>query len=264
MSAMFIRMGIFEHTKIRLPPPAKEKIITVQVDPESFKLNKQIVQSEDGGRNEPTEGAFLSDKTRAFDRQTRSRNTDVFKAGRAAESAGRRRVPPKELKFSDLGINKASDDPFKQAAKDYTDAKNGNGKRNIAGQVSSTNDYIEEIPLGDVTNLNTIEYKYYGFYHRIRQKLEQFWGRSIQEKAEQLAKRGRVPASDDDLITALQITLDDEGEVIAIKVKGSSGIKELDDAAIESFNDAGPFPNPPKDLIVDGKVTIEWGFVVKS
>jgi outer membrane biosynthesis protein TonB len=44
----------------------------------------------------------------------------------------------------------------------------------------------------------------------------------------------------------------------------TSGIKELDDAAIESFNDAGPFPNPPKGLVVDGKVTIEWGFVVKS
>jgi len=258
---MFIRMGIFQHAKIRIPPP-KDRAITINVDPESFKLNKQIVQSEDGGRNEPTKGAFLSDKTRAFDRQTRARNVDIFKQARRGETAGGKRSP-KQLKFSDLGAQVAQD-PFKQAAKDYSNAKNGDGKRNIAGQVSSTNDYIEDIPLGDVTNLNTIEYKYYGFYHRIRQKLEQFWGRSIQEKAQQLAKRGRAPASEDDLITALQITLDHQGEIIAIRVMGSSGIKELDDAAIESFNDAGPFPNPPKDLIVDGKVTLEWGFVIKS
>jgi hypothetical protein len=33
---------------------------------------------------------------------------------------------------------------------------------------------------------------------------------------------------------------------------------------VESFNQAGPFPNPPQDLIVEGKVKIEWGFVVKS
>jgi len=42
-------------------------------------------------------------------------------------------------------------------------------------------------------------------------------------------------------------------------------VKELDDAAIESFNKAGPFPNPPKDLISNsGTAIIKWGFVVKS
>lgn len=265
MGTLLLRMKIFDSSKIIPEETKTEKPIVIKIDPESFKLKKQIVQSEDGSaRNEVTKGAYLSDKTRTFDRQTRARNVDVFKSARRSESAGNPgRVSPKNLKFSDLGAQVA-DNPFKKAAKEYKDAKNGNGKRNIAGQVSSTNDYIEDIPLGDMTNLNTVEYKYYGFYHRIRQKLEQFWGRSIQEKAAQLFKRGsRVPASDE-LITALQITLDHQGEVIAIKVLGTSGVKELDDAAIESFNDAGPFPNPPKELIVDGKVTLEWGFVVKS
>lgn len=264
MGTMLIRMGVFKHSRIKFPEETKTKPITINIDPDSFKLKKQIVQSEDGGRNEVTEGAFLSDKTRTFDRQTKSRNVDIFKNARRGETAGSPgKVKPKDLKFSDLGAQVA-DNPFKQAAKDYTNAKSGNGQRNIAGQVSSTNDHIEDIPLGDMTNLNTVEYKYYGFYHRIRQKLEQFWGRSIQEKAAQLAQRGsRVPASEE-LITALQITLDHQGEVIAIKVVGTSGVKELDDAAIESFNDAGPFPNPPRELVVDGKVTLEWGFVVKS
>jgi TonB family protein len=261
MLTMLIRMGVFERAKIKLPEP--EKPLVIKIDPDSFKLSKQIVQSEDGGRNEPVKGAYLSDKTRAFDRQTKARVTDTFRPEQRSERKAGGKVSPKDLKFSDLGAHVA-ENPFKTAAKEYSDAKNGNGKRNIAGHVSSTNDYVEDVPLGDVTNLNTVEYKYYGFYHRIRQKLEQFWGRSIQEKAQQLAKRGRAPASDEDLITALQITLDHEGEVIAIRVMGSSGIKELDDAAIESFNDAGPFPNPPKDLIVDGKVTLEWGFVIKS
>lgn len=266
LGTLLLRMKIFDESKIiNIEDKKSEKPIVINIDPESFKLNKQIVQSEDGeSRNEVTKGAYLSDKTRTFDRQTRSRNVDVFKGARRSESAGSPgKVSPKNLKFSDLGAQIA-DNPFKQAAKDYNNAKNGNGKRNIAGQVSSTNDYIEDIPLGDMTNLNTVEYKYYGFYHRIRQKLEQFWGRSIQEKAAQLFKRGsRVPASED-LITALQITLDHQGEVVAIKVLGTSGVKELDDAAIESFNEAGPFPNPPKELIVDGKVTLEWGFVVKG
>lgn len=234
-------------------------------EPLIVKLNpsakKQIVQSEDSAKREEKDDAFLSDKTRSFDRQTRSRVTDRFNEGRAAAGAQKRGV--KDLKLSDLG-SEVSGDPFKKAAEDYTKIKNGQMGKAPDRTVSSTNDHVEEIPLGDLTHLNTVEYKYYGFYHRIRLKLEQFWGRSIYEKAEQLAKEGRrVPASDE-LITALVITLDHEGEIVSIQVKGSSGIKELDDAAVESFNEAGPFPNPPKDLVVNGKVTLEWGFVVKS
>jgi hypothetical protein len=49
-----------------------------------------------------------------------------------------------------------------------------------------------------------------------------------------------------------------------VKILGASGVKELDDAAVESFNHAGPFPNPPKDLLINDVATIEWGFVVNS
>lgn len=238
-----------------------KKTLVIKIDPEAFKLKKQIVQSEDGGKNEVVPEAYLSDKTRAFDRQSRARKNDIFNQGQSG--GGSPKQGTKNMKLSDLGAS-PGEDPFKKAAEDYTKAKNGFGKAEVARRVSSTNDHLIDIPLGDVTNLNTVEYKYYGFYHRIRQKLEQFWGRSLEEKSRQLAKAGRQVASSEEHVTALQITLDDEGEILAIKVLGTSGIRELDDAAIESFNEAGPFPNPPKGLIVDGKVTLEWGFVVKS
>ena len=102
------------------------------------------------------------------------------------------------------------------------------------------------------------------FYHRIRQRLEQYWGSSIQSKAKHLYKSGRrIPASEN-LITAITVTLDVKGNILDIKIDGTSGVKELDQAAIESFNKAGPFPNPPKGLLVDGRAVIQWGFVVKS
>jgi protein TonB len=134
----------------------------------------------------------------------------------------------------------------------------------LAQGLSATNDYVEEVTLGDFTHLNTVEYKFYGFYHRIRQKLEQFWGKSIQEKAEAIFRSGRRLPASENLITSLQVTLDAKGEIVNVKILGASGVKELDDAAIESFNEAGPFPNPPKELLVNGKATIDWGFVVKS
>lgn len=237
----------------------REKPITVTLL-NDHKFRKQIVQSLDSENTDLKEDAFLSDKTRSFDRQRVAKNIDIFT--KPLQKSGKRGGRQK-IKMSDLG-SLVKTDPFREGAKDYSQDKDGDGGDSPIRKMSSTNDYVEDIPLGDVTTLNTVEYKYYGFYFRIRQKLEQFWGRSIQEKAQELASSGRrVPASEN-LITALVVVLNPSGSIIDIYLKGSSGIKELDDAAIEAFNEAGPFPNPPKDLVRNGKVTIEWGFVVSS
>lgn len=285
-----IHLGaLFTHLKMKevptLPPPVAGTKAPIKVQLEKLpqdQTKKQIVQSEDGGIKKKVDDAYLSDKDRAFDRESVARNVDTFKSGKSsgggseAQSRGgktkskRREAKtkkgvPKDMKLSDLGANVGAPDPFLSAAKDYTAKKNGHGPGKESSQrVSSTNDHVTDVPLGDVTHLNTAEYKYYGFYHRIKQRLEQFWGRSIQEKAEQLAKGGRRVASDDELITSLQITLNHVGEVVEIRITGTSGVKELDDAAIESFNQAGPFPNPPKGLIRNGRVTLEWGFVINT
>lgn len=245
---------ISEREKVQ--EPKRPLVVRVEKD-----KRKQIVQSEDSDRKDVQDDSFLSDKNRSFDRQTRAKVTDKFNQGQRSE--GGKKSGSKDLKLSDLGSG-VGEDPFKKAADNYKKQKNGEGGKDPSRTVSSTNDHVSDISLGDLTHLNTVEYKYYGFYHRIRQKLEQFWGRSLHAKAEEMIRAGRrVPASEE-LITALVITLDHKGDIIDIHIKGSSGVRELDDAAIESFNEAGPFPNPPKDLVVNGKVTLEWGFVVQS
>ncbi len=226
--------------------------------------NRQIVASEDPAAvTTPKEKAYLSDKNRAFDRQTKARIVDQFQKGTKG-SRGKR--GQRNLSLGALGGAIAKNNPFEKAAREYTHAKREN--KQVAGgrggrSISATNDHLTDIPEGDLTHLNTVEYKFYGYYFRIRQKLEGFWGRSVQEKAALLAGEGRI-VSDEELVTALRIVMNSEGEIVDVIILGSSGVQELDDAAIESFNEAGPFPNPPKDLIVDGRVTIEWGFVVKS
>jgi TonB family protein len=240
LSVKLIRMQRVSSTD-STSPPLKVRLIDT---------HRQIVDAHDPETlTKPSDKAYLSNKDRAVERQTRARRVDSFKSGGKGS-----------MQLSDLGAFSKSYDPLKTAAKH---ARKSGGSGNQRG-VSSSNDHLLDVPLGDLTYLNTVEYKYYGYYHRIKQKLEQFWGRSIFEKAQALAKSGRRVASEEELITALIIVLDSEGEILSISVKGSSGVKELDDAAIESFNQAGPFPNPPKDLIVDGRVKIEWGFVVKT
>jgi len=285
LGVIFFVHAILLVTKIRdqLPaaswtPPQSIKLKLVQEAMQELAMSqkKQIVQSEDSENTEKKKDAFLSDKDRTFDRETMAKNVDIFKRaalGDAAitqkthtkEARSKKKADMKNLKLSDFGM--ASGDPMPKeitrspASNSLKGMKNGDP---LSQGLSATNDYVEEVTLGDFTHLNTVEYKFYGFYHRIRQKLEQFWGKSIQEKADALFRSGRrIPASEN-LVTSLQVSLNAKGEIISVKILGASGVKELDDAAIESFNQAGPFPNPPKELLVNGKATIDWGFVVKS
>ena len=253
----------------------KVKLVQEALKEMALSQKNQIVQSEDSEAREKKKDAFLSDKERSFDRQTVAKNVDIFKKAALGDarvtqkaqtkSSEAKKVDFKNIKLSDLGMAAGEQGLPKRlrapASESVQGMKNGDP---LAQGLSATNDYVEEVTLGDFTHLNTVEYKFYGFYHRIRQKLEQFWGKSIQEKAEAIFRSGRRLPASENLITSLQVTLDAKGEIVNVKILGASGVKELDDAAIESFNEAGPFPNPPKELLVNGKATIDWGFVVKS
>jgi len=260
--------------------------------------SKQIVATETNGRNEkPVNSRFAGEKDQTFDRQTIASSNGSFKeAGKgfkagSAHSLAQIPAPKtsvrvkassgfkKPLSLSDLGGFKMADIEKHQAEAHAAieemskemEAKSSQaealgvekGKSGING-LAQNNDFVEDVPLGDMTNLNTTEFKYYGFYHRIRQKLEQHWGSSIKDKAKNLYRSGRRMPASENLITAVTVVLNDKGNIIDIKIEGTSGIRELDQAAIESFNKAGPFPNPPKGLLVGGRATIQWGFVVKS
>jgi len=257
-----------------IPKPIKVKLIAEAVKAMELSQKKQIVQSEDSETSEKRDKAFLSDKDRSFDREVVSRKIDTFnKAAKgnaqqdqiAEKVQGDKKKSLKDMKLSDIGMG-----TFESASKEIAHVpanKSKKGTENgdeLSQGFSATNDYVQEVALGDFTHLNTVEYKFYGFYHRIRQKLEQFWGNSIQEKSHQLFRSGRRMPASQDLITSLQVTLNEKGEIVAVKILGASGVRELDDAAVESFNQAGPFPNPPKELLINGKATIEWGFVVKT
>lgn len=244
--------------------PMKVKIRYTANTKNDFK--KQIVQSENSEIKEKVDKAFQSDKDRKFERETIARNSGIFnRAAKGNSSKDQMAQVEKEKKLADFAKIAGSISPEEISRKPASIEKMGleNGDIDSKG-LSATNDYVQEVNLGDFTQLNTVEFRFYGFFHRIRQKLEQHWGNSIQEKSQALFKSGRRMPASQDLITSLQVTLNERGEIIGVRILGASGVKELDDAAVESFNQAGPFPNPPKDLLVNGKAVIEWGFVVKS
>lgn len=297
--SLFVHIGVLGFIKLSdlnsfktAEKKKEEKRLRVVLQQRNSKP-KQIVTSEKSkNKKRDPKAKFLSQNNQTFDRQTTARTTGSFRAAGKGQKNGKKAQKPqkaqkslavaktpsksvqqkkgrrsnKKISFADLAVGRKVPQakPKKErAAASLAALGLKNGQKDKTG-LSANNDFVEDVPLGDMTKLNTVEYKYYGFYHRIKQKLEQYWGNSIQEKAKRLWKTGRRLASSENRITSLQITIDDKGNIVRINVKGSSGVQELDDAAIESFNKAGPFPNPPSGMMKNGLAVIEWGFVVKS
>ena len=294
-AAFFLYYNIekLDQSAFKPSPKEREKKIRVVLRTNKSKPRQIVTSQESKKKKRDPKAKFLSKNTQTFDRQTSAKRIGAFQAAgkgvkngkkkqksekvvKAQKQAQKAIVQSKALKKGRKGKNKISMADLSVGAPQVKKAKKQkkrtpsmaalglkNGQEGRTG-LSANNDFIEDIPLGDMTRLNTVEYKYYGFYHRIKQKLEQYWGNSIQRKAQALWKSGRrIPASEN-RITSLEILLDGLGNIVKINVKGSSGVRELDDAAIESFNKAGPFPNPPKGMIKNGLAKIEWGFVIKS
>lgn len=249
--------------------PLKIKIINQQ-----FELKKQIVESlKNKNSVDVKKPRFLGKTNTAFSRQTVSAKVGSFKeAGKGYKDGAKKKLTQKLLKamkkkqvsFSDLGL--AASSVVKKRAKQrvFQRAKGLRNGNKVKRGLSQSNDFVQNIPLGDFTRLNTQEYEFYGFYHRIKQKLEQFWGRNIQEQTEKYYNSGRSIASNKNHITSLVVNINSRGEIVGVNVKTTSGLKELDRAAIDAFNKAGPFPNPPKGMLKNGIAKIEWGFVVNT
>ncbi len=276
----------------------ERKLVVVALDDPKINLAKikenilmremekgQVVNTEQNGHKvKPQNSRFLGKADQSYDRQSVAASIGSFKeAGRGktngdANSIEKETKTPQiqkqeknlvknfgKLSLSDLALAKEQLPTNQKREQEKKIAALGleRGKEGLTG-LAKNNDYVEDIPLGDMTQLNTQEFKYFGFYDRIRQKLEQFWGQSLQEKAKVFYKTGRRMPANTDSITSLKVTLDNSGNIIHVEIRSTSGVREFDDAAIESFNKAGPFPNPPRGMIKNGLAEIEWGFVVKS
>lgn len=132
-------------------------------------------------------------------------------------------------------------------------------------EISATDDHLKDVPSGLDTMLSTREFLYYSYYNRIKSQLRQHWEPKIKEKFTKIVRQGRTIASEGDKITRVIIILDDRGTLIRVQVVGRSGITDLDDAAVEAFRAAAPFPNPPKGIVeADGTIKIRWDFVLEA
>jgi TonB family protein len=139
------------------------------------------------------------------------------------------------------------------------------GGENSGSDASATDDHIKDVATGMQTLLSTREFIYYTYYNRIKDRLRQYWEPKIKEKVGKILRQGRTIASTSEKITKIVIILNEKGTLERIQVVGPSGLEDLDDAAVEAFRAAAPFPNPPKGIIEgDGKIRIRWDFILEA
>lgn len=126
-------------------------------------------------------------------------------------------------------------------------------------------DYVRGLKESEHTALNTKEFVFFGYFQRIRERLDRAWAATLREHLYRMDRRGRHLASEMDHTTRTVVTLNSRGEIIRVRLVEESGTADLDEAAIDAFNQAGPFPNPPKGMVdTNGLIEIRWDFILRS
>lgn len=126
-------------------------------------------------------------------------------------------------------------------------------------------DYVKGIQEGNQTALNTREYVFFGYFQRIRERLDRAWVPILRQRLIKYHYSGRKLASNADYSTRVLVVLNRLGEITRVQVLSESGTRDLDDAAVKAFNEAGPFPNPPQGIVdKNGEIEIPWEFILRT
>lgn len=125
-----------------------------------------------------------------------------------------------------------------------------------------TNPRLDDVEYGEGTFLNTREWKFAGYFNRMREALSGYWDpvtplRARDSTGERFLYKDRT--------TVLSVTLDARGSLSDVHVLRSSGLDFLDRTAVEAMQKAQPFLNPPKDLPdSQGLIRFNFAFILYS
>jgi outer membrane biosynthesis protein TonB len=137
-------------------------------------------------------------------------------------------------------------------------------KYSFSSSPYASDDYIPDVEKeGDTNILNSIPFRYAGFFERVKSAVRAHWDPNRVYNLRD--PTGQIYAQID-RFTTLSIVLDDSGRILESSVEAQSGLKFLDDEALRAFWAAGPFLNPPRGLIDQGRIRFRFhfGFLIAS
>jgi hypothetical protein len=130
----------------------------------------------------------------------------------------------------------------------------------VAGVASD--DALLDVPdEGDRTSLNTRGFRYWDFFHRVREQVKQHWAPN-----EEYQRRDPTWSiyQRQNRLTVVRVVLDGQGNVVSVARVRKSGLTFLDDEAVRAFQASGPFLNPPAGLADEsGRIVFNFGFYLE-
>ena len=126
---------------------------------------------------------------------------------------------------------------------------------------SPSRDYVEGVPQGEGTFLNTREFRYATFFYRVRDSVASRWEGPVQQEYRRRDPTGNIYGVRD-RATMLSVELTDDGRLFDVRVARSSGLDFLDRIAVDAFRQAEPFPNPPAGIVDNGAIRFNFQFVL--
>lgn len=240
---------------------------------------KQIVQKSDSIKTEkfkvnPTQAHYLSTQNQYVDTNTRAARVgdhkNVLKEGlqdisklfeltpnESTSDAGPEAAAPAQESSEQLALKESPKGRTHQFSK-----SSSRSPASVGDGFSATDEYLPDVAIAANTLLNTREYKYASFYERIRQRLKHEWERQLRSEIEGMHRQG-IPPFRGERITKLKVSMEKSGRITRVVKVGTAGYVGLDRAAVTAFERAGPFPNPPRELLQEsGELEVDWSFVV--
>jgi TonB family protein len=236
--------------------------VSKHLEKKNAEVRRQIVQSVKAEKTkEAPDQAFLGEQNQRVDRQTVGRQRMPVMGAQQEAPRAKPKTPEQEL--AEIGREKPLSKfglPIIPSGGERTPAA-----ERWAEQGRSPQDYVKGIRESDRTALNTKEFIFFGYFQRIRERLDRAWVPILRQRLTKFYRSGRQLASDRDHTTRVLVILNKGGEIVRVRIMGESGTRDLDDAAVRAFNEAGPFPNPPKGIVnATGEIEIPWEFVLKT
>lgn len=247
----------------------KKKPPKVIEDP---KAKGQIVELQEPRKEEiPKDSRYLSQFNTKVDKETKARPQPRATPKKASRPAKRRAEKPQEKKTkpakpkeraAERSVLFKKPGPRPLTATHSVEALAENSAQLAATDVFVSDDALLDVhTLGDRTNLNSRRFRYWDFFHRVRNQVKNQW------RPNEVYQR-RDPTWNvyqrQNRLTVVRVVLDDEGYVISIRQARKSGLPFLDEEAIRAFSAAGPFANPPRGLADEtGRIAFNFGFYLE-
>lgn len=239
----------------------------------------QIAETEDANNRKIDPNAkFLSEHNQAVEKQTRAQTIDDFrkKQGSGLKNENKQAKAPTPPTADEQSGSSEVEAETGEGATAENKKKGSQGiKRDWktlslkdlsvggdGGATAATDDKLDGVSDDERTILSTREFKFFSYYQRIKELLRQFWKPNVERKLAKIYQSGKN-ITEDELTTKILVLLDEKGGIKKMSRVAGSGFDDVDEAALDAFRKAAPFPNPPKGMIdADGFVRIRWDFIL--